>query len=158
MNAIFEDFVTTGLKEALREYGGEVKPQYRDWLGKSRQLPIRPDITWWRHNECVAIAEAKYKRIATTQYPNADAYQMLAYCTALKRSRGFLIYAKQSGEENTNTKIKNADVTLAVRTLDVVLEPADLLLAVKELAREIGDSDAEIDDVSDVIPGEFAVA
>ena len=47
----------------------------------------------------VAVFDAKYKlEGASSGYPNADAYQMLAYCTALRRHQGFLVYAKDSGE------------------------------------------------------------
>jgi 5-methylcytosine-specific restriction enzyme subunit McrC len=137
MNIIFEDFVTTAISEALSKYRGQVKAQHRDWLDRTRHLPIRPDITFWRGQSCVAIADAKYKRIASTQYPNADGYQMLAYCTALKQPRGYLIYAAQSGEEPSNTFVRNANIAIAVRTLDVALEPSDLLSAVDALADEI---------------------
>ena len=69
--------------------------------------------------------------------PNADAYQMLAYCTALRLPRGFLVYAKDSGEEARIHEVRNGGCTIEVRTLDVELEPEPLLEQVEALAREV---------------------
>ena len=69
--------------------------------------------------------------------PNADAYQMLAYCTALSLKRGFLIYAKDAGEKPATHHIRNAAAVIEVRTLDVEVEPELLLRHVDVLADEI---------------------
>src|SRR5262249_8633664 len=83
MNKVFEDFVSVAVREAMRPFGGEVRAQWRGWLDRDRQLVIKPDITWWSGERCLAIADAKYKALELKSMPNADAYQMLAYCTAL---------------------------------------------------------------------------
>jgi 5-methylcytosine-specific restriction enzyme subunit McrC len=69
--------------------------------------------------------------------PNADAYQMLAYCIALGIPRGFLVYAKQSGRGVTDHVIKRHGYVVSVRSVDVELEPKALLDQVAGLAAEV---------------------
>jgi 5-methylcytosine-specific restriction enzyme subunit McrC len=142
MNKVFEDFVSVALRESMRQAGGEVRPQWSDWLDDQRRLGIRPDITWWAGNTCLAVADAKYKALELKGMPNADAYQMLAYCTALHLTRGFLVYAKDSGEHARSHQVRNSDCVIEVRTLDVEAEPKDLLRQVDTLAGEIRKSTA----------------
>src|SRR4029077_907441 len=101
MNRVFEDFVGVALTEAFRPIGGEVRLQHPDRLDSDLRaaLPIQPDITWWRRTQCLAVIDAKYKSIVNRTMPNADAYQMLAYCIALDRRRGFVVYAQDYGEK-----------------------------------------------------------
>jgi 5-methylcytosine-specific restriction endonuclease McrBC regulatory subunit McrC len=42
----------------------------------------------------VAVIDAKYKAEKPAGYPNADLYQLLAYCTILGLRSGHLVYAK----------------------------------------------------------------
>ena len=42
MNAVFEDFLTTALREALREYGGEVRAQWTGVLDVEEGIRIQP--------------------------------------------------------------------------------------------------------------------
>jgi 5-methylcytosine-specific restriction enzyme subunit McrC len=137
MNRVFEDFVTIALREAMQPYGGTVKEQWTGSLDHHRQLPIRPDITWWAGTTCLAVADAKYKALELKGMPNSDAYQMLAYCTALGLGRGFLVYAHESGEEPRSHNVLNTTCVIEVRTLDVEKKPADLLEQVRGLAEEI---------------------
>jgi 5-methylcytosine-specific restriction enzyme subunit McrC len=142
MNKVFEDFVSVALSESMQPFGGDVRSQWSGWLDHQRQLAIRPDITWWAGDACLAIADAKYKALELRGMPNADAYQMLAYCTALRLRRGFLVYAKDSGEEARIHDVRNSKCTIEVRTLDVELEPEQLLAQVQTLAKEIAASAA----------------
>jgi 5-methylcytosine-specific restriction enzyme subunit McrC len=137
MNRVFEDFVSTSLREALQVYGGEVQFQNTLKLDEDGQIPIRPDVIWQRSGRARAVIDAKYKALRPTGMPNADAYQMLAYCTALALRRGFLVYAKDSGEKTRNLTIKNIDCEIRIRTLDVERHPEQLLQEVAALAREI---------------------
>ena len=50
-----------------------------------------------------------HKALRPAGLPNADAYQMLAYCTALNLNQGYLVDAKDSGEETRNLTLKNVD-------------------------------------------------
>ncbi len=137
MNKVFEDFVTVALREAMQSSGGGVRAQWTGWLDHERGLGIRPDITWWLDDRCVAVVDAKYKSIELKGMPNADAYQMLAYCTALDLPRGFLVYAKDSGEPARRHSVRNSGCVIEVRTLDVEAEPEPLLAQVERLARDI---------------------
>ncbi len=109
MNKVFEDFVTTALRESMVRFGGELRAQWRGRLDIERQLQIIPDLTWWVHGSCAAVADAKYKALTPSGMPNADAYQMLAYCTALTLERGFLIYAADAGEQVKNPSCAELD-------------------------------------------------
>jgi 5-methylcytosine-specific restriction enzyme subunit McrC len=142
MNKVFEDFVSVALRESMQPFGGEVRSQWSGWLDKQRRLGIRPDITWWAGDACLAVADAKYKALELRGMPNADAYQMLAYCIALGLPRGYLVYAKDSGEEARIHQVRNSDCTINVRMLDVGLEPEPLLAQVEMLAAEIATSRA----------------
>ena len=137
MNKVFEDFVSIALRESMQRFGGEIRAQWSSWLDHQDQLGIRPDLTWWSGARCLAVADAKYKALSYKAMPNADAYQMLAYCTALGLPRGYLVYANDSGEEPRNHLIRNAECVLMVRTLDVEREPDDLLRQVDFLADEV---------------------
>jgi 5-methylcytosine-specific restriction enzyme subunit McrC len=108
-----------------------------DHLDADETLRLEPDITWWREARCEAVIDAKYKSLVERKtMPNADAYQMLAYCIALDLPRGFLIYAK--GEEAPRTHVvKRHPYEIEVHALDVEAEPAALLSQVEELAADI---------------------
>ena len=142
LDKVFEDFVSTALKEALRPYGGEVRFQHPDRLDDHdpAALRLKHDITWWSAGRCLAVIDAKHKSIAHRTMPNADAYQMLAYCTALKQRQGFLVYAKDSGQQERRHVIRNSPYTINVRTLDIENEPEALLAQVDQLANELAAS------------------
>jgi 5-methylcytosine-specific restriction enzyme subunit McrC len=144
MNKVFEDFVTIALREAMLPFGGVVREQWSGSLDYQRQLGIRPDITWWTGATCLAVADAKYKALELKGMPNADAYQMLAYCTALGLGRGFLVYAKDSSQQPRSHAVLNSSCVIEVRTLDVEAEPKDLLKQVGLLADEIRTSAAAL--------------
>lgn len=138
MNKVFEDFLSTALRSALERHGGEVRLQdRRERLDLGGAIRLIPDITWWRGSRCLAVIDAKYKRLIDARFPNADAYQMLGYCTALELSRGYLVYAKDAGEVARTHVVKHVGVELAVRTVDVEHEPDSLLASVEQLAGEI---------------------
>lgn len=79
-----EDFVTVALREALASaYGGRVDDQNQNYFDEARQVRLRPDIVWKIRGSAVAVIDAKYKAEKPAGYPNADLYQLLAYCTVL---------------------------------------------------------------------------
>lgn len=137
MNRVFEDFVSVALREGLRPYGGHVGFQRGSHLDVGHALPIRPDITWGSVGRPLAVIDAKYKSIANATMPNADAYQMLAYCIAYKRPSGFVVYAHDSGEQPRQHTIRHSGHVIDVRTLDVSKEPDELLDDVAGLAEDI---------------------
>lgn len=83
------------------------------------------------------MIDAKHKPLTDARFPNADAYQMLACCTALQLDRGFLIYAKDAVAQRRDHTITHAGKTIHVRAIDLEREPRDILHGVEELAAEI---------------------
>jgi 5-methylcytosine-specific restriction enzyme subunit McrC len=82
----------------------------------------------------VIVADAKYKAEgAAGRYPNADKYQMLAYCTVLGVQRAWLIYA-QGRSVATARRIRGSDVEIVEWPLDLSTSSADLLAQVDALA------------------------
>ena len=142
MNKVFEDFVSVALREAMQQFGGEVRAQWSGWLDHQRQLGIRPDITWWSGDSCRAVVDAKYKALQVQGMPNADAYQMLAYCTALRLPRGFLVYADDGGDMSRSHAVRNGGCVIEIETLDVESGPEQLLKQVDALAHEVASAPA----------------
>jgi 5-methylcytosine-specific restriction enzyme subunit McrC len=138
MNKVFEDFLSTALTDAMARYGGAVQLQYsRRYLDREQALRLRPDITWWRRGRVRAIVDAKYKRLVDVRFPNADAYQMLAYCTAFGLPQGFLVYARDAEQRSRLHHIEAAGTEIKVRAVNVERQPEDVLGQVDELATEI---------------------
>ena len=119
MPSVFESFLTVALADALERFGGEVRAQYRTALDEDDEVVMRPDITWWRDGCCRAVVDAKYKRVSGSSEPNADVYQMLAYCTRLGLDEGWLVYADLDGGSPTSRRIRKAGVTVYVVAIDL---------------------------------------
>jgi 5-methylcytosine-specific restriction enzyme subunit McrC len=138
MNKVFEDFLSTALTDAMARYGGAVQLQYsRRYLDQERALRLKPDITWWKRGRVRAIIDAKYKSLVDFRFPNADAYQMLAYCMAFGLPQGFLVYARDAEQRSRLHHIEAAGTEIKVRAVDVERQPDDVLGQVDELAAEI---------------------
>ena len=138
MNKVFEDFLSTALTDAMARYGGAVQLQYnRRYLDHEQALRLKPDITWWKRGRVRAIVDAKYKRLVDVRFPNADAYQMLAYCTAFGLPQGFLVYARDAEQRSRLHHIEAAGTVIKVRAVNVERQPEDVLGQVDELAAEI---------------------
>jgi len=134
MAKVFEDFVTTALREALYGQPGRTDGQYRSRLDVQRTIPIRPDVVHLIGRRPVAVFDAKYKlEDASSGYPNADVYQMLAYCTALELDRGWLVYAQGTAPREP-LRVRNTSIDVIRYWLDLTTGPADLLRQVSKLA------------------------
>ena len=134
MNNVFEKYVEAELRSALEVYGGRVHGQRRTHLDEADTVLLKPDVTWWSGNECLAVVDAKYKRTTSDDYPNADAYQMLAYCTRLSLRRGVLVYADLDGKAGDSTIVRNADIEIVVTALDIGGSIEELRLSATKLA------------------------
>ena len=145
MNRVFEDFLSTALREALRPHGGEVRLQARAALDHGGHLPIRPDVAWYVDGVPRAVVDAKHKALRPAAMPNADAYQMLAYCTALGLGRGYLVYAKDSNERVRDLAVKNVECEICVRAVDISRAPEHLLQQVDGLVGELVEAVPEAD-------------
>ena len=140
MNKVFEDFLTVALAASLERRGGRLEPQRATHLDSGRSIRVLPDLTWLAHGSARAVIDAKYKRLADRRFPNADAYQMLAYCTALELDRGYLVYAKDEGATDRDHAIEHAGIVVHVRAIDVERPPTRVLEAVDTLAGAIAEA------------------
>lgn len=92
--AVFEDFVAAGVSRYASAHGGEVISQHVSDLDLVGRVTIKPDLIWCCGGRVRAVFDAKYKIIKNDAFPNADVYQMLAYCIRHNVSEGHLIYAE----------------------------------------------------------------
>jgi 5-methylcytosine-specific restriction enzyme subunit McrC len=140
MPALFEDFVTVALREALvTEFGGRVDGQDRHYLDQAARVVLRPDIVWKVRGSPVAVIDAKYKAEKPAGYPNADLYQLLAYCTVLGLREGHLVYAK-GNEEPARHVIRQSGTEIFCHALDLSQSPDALLGQIRDLAQLIASS------------------
>jgi 5-methylcytosine-specific restriction enzyme subunit McrC len=136
MNEIFESFVFAALGESFRAYGGELRPHVAGYLDAAEAaLKLAPDITWWRNDECLALIDAKYKSLVDRKtMPNADAYQMVAYCIGFGLDKGFLVYAKDQGKMTRSYVVKTHNYEIDVRAIDLEAEPESVLAQIDTIA------------------------
>lgn len=143
MPKLFEDFVITALREALvATFGGRVQGQERNYLDEAGQVILRPDIVWKVRGSTIAVIDAKYKAEKPAGYPNADLYQLLAYCTVLGLPRGHLVYAK-GNEEPARHVVRRAGVEILCHAVDLSLPPDLLINQMHKLARTIASTRPE---------------
>ncbi|MDP9250260.1 MAG: McrC family protein [Chloroflexota bacterium] len=136
LNAVFENWLTTALRVALRPFGGVLRAQWPGHLDIGRRIRLRPDLVWERGGFPVAVIDAKYKALRPAAYPHADLYQMLAYCTVLGLRLGRLVYA--AGEEQPlRHAIRRTNTTIETWTLDLSKPIRALLADVEGLAVSI---------------------
>jgi len=137
MPRLFEDFVTVALTEELRQYGGRAdKPMV--FLDDDRLVRMIPDLVWWRNGTPTAVIDAKYKAEKPAGFPDADLYQVLAYCTALNLPRGHLVYAR-GNEQPARYVVRHCGIEIVCHALDLDRPPPVLLEQVRHVAREIAD-------------------
>ncbi|NIL50952.1 restriction endonuclease [Streptomyces sp. 2BBP-J2] len=134
MNQLFEDFVTVALREALRGSGHLARFQDAHHLDEADAIRMKPDFVLYGPDSTpCAVADAKYKAEKPGGYPDADLYQMLAYCTALGLRDGHLVYAKGNAGHATH-RVRHAGIVLHQHALDLDQNPAGLLADVAEVA------------------------
>jgi 5-methylcytosine-specific restriction enzyme subunit McrC len=134
MNHLFEKYVEAELRRTLEGSGGRVDGQRATYMDEADTVLMKPDVTWWSGDRCLAVIDAKYKRTTSDDYPNADAYQMLAYCTRLGLRRGLLVYADIDGEASGPTVIRNAGIEIVATALDISGSIEDLRSSAAALA------------------------
>ena len=136
MNAVFEWFIRVALREALRldirTFPPAARGHHPVQLDKDGTIRLEPDLSWWTGDRCMFIGDCKYKKTDDT-IPNADAYQMLAYLTALQLTHGLLVYA--AGEDVPHDiSIPLAGKHILIRTIDISQAPNDILTQIADLA------------------------
>jgi len=147
---VFEDFVTTALTETLRQYPGVTRAQYPSWLDVPRagrtkgEIPMNIDIAHLVGGKPEIVFDAKYKVADSSgNYPNADHYQMLAYCTALGLERGWLVYARGTAGPTTR-QVRNSQTRIVEYPLALDASPRELLQQVAILSHEAWNSRHEL--------------
>jgi 5-methylcytosine-specific restriction enzyme subunit McrC len=136
MATIFEDFVTVGIREAMSPFGGQSRLQYETHLDDGKSVPIRPDYVWLNQQRPCLVVDAKYKAEKPSGFPQADLYQMHAYCTVLGLPVGHLIYAK-GNEDSHEHVVKRAGTRIIAHTLDLAASPSEILAQLTTLTREM---------------------
>jgi 5-methylcytosine-specific restriction enzyme subunit McrC len=136
MAKVFETFVTRVLTDALQAIDGRVAAQWRGHLDVARAVDIRPDVVWLRAGKPAAVLDVKYKAEKPEGYPNADAYQALAYATALGLPAAHLVYAKGEAVARTHV-VLHSGVEITTHAVDLDLPPADLVASLHSLANGI---------------------
>ncbi|SFL06651.1 5-methylcytosine-specific restriction enzyme subunit McrC [Streptosporangium canum] len=134
---VFEDFVTVALREALADSDGHCVLQATGYLDERDAIRMAPDFVWYAEDGTpLAVADAKYKAERPKGFPDADLYQMLAYCTALNLREGHLVYAKGDAPHAAH-RVRHAGITLHQHALELDQPPAGLLAEVQALARRL---------------------
>lgn len=136
LSTIFEDFVVTALAEELQARHGRVLRNYPCHLDRDRAVRMKPDLVWRVNGQPVAVVDAKYKPEKPSGYPDADLYQVLAYCTALNLPHGHLVYARGNAEPKRHI-VWSTGIEIVCHALDLTLPPAKLLAQIGDLADEL---------------------
>lgn len=137
MAALFETFVRTAMREALRSDGRRFPPGHECpplHLDARRSVRLYPDLSHWPRGACKFVGDAKYKRNTATGH-NADLYQLLAYATAAGLDDATLVYAFGPPEPRTHS-VAGTAVRLHVRHVDLSAPPAALLAQIASLTSE----------------------
>ncbi|MEU0482662.1 hypothetical protein ABZ260_26190 [Streptosporangium sp. NPDC006013] len=135
MARVFEDFVTVALREALADSGGHCALQATHHLDERQAIRMVPDFVWHADDgPPLAVADAKYKAEKPAGFPDADLYQMLAYCIALNLPEGHLIYAKGNAPHAAH-RVRHARITIHQHALELDQPPAGILAEIEALAR-----------------------
>jgi 5-methylcytosine-specific restriction enzyme subunit McrC len=134
MNVVYENFVVRALEPHVAVAGTRWTHHPAGLhLDEEQVFLIEPDALWaTAAGEPLLVVDAKYKTIA--QGLVDDAYQMLAYCTALGLRRGVLIYAGATPQRH---RIRNTTTEIVIACLDPRGEPAEIEARVATLAAEL---------------------
>lgn len=137
MARVFEDFVTVALSEALTGDAGHTGRHHSHYLDERQVIRMIPDLTWYVDDGTpMAVVDAKYKAEKPQGFPDADLYQMLAYCTALDLAVGHLVYARGNAPHAAH-RVRHAQITIHQHALDLDQPPAGLLAEVRALAAHL---------------------
>ncbi|MBF6169840.1 McrC family protein [Nocardia blacklockiae] len=131
---VFEDFVTVALRDALADRGGHSVLQATHHLDERNAIRMVPDFVYYAADGTpLAVADAKYKAEKPAGFPDADLYQMLAYCTALNLPEGHLVYARGNVPRRAH-RIKHTGVVIHQHVLDLEQPPTGLLHDIRAVA------------------------
>lgn len=136
MNLLYEQFLTVALRDALGG-GLELTSQWARHLDLDGRVTIRPDLAVLFGETALVIADAKYKLSSGPEQGHTDLYQMLAYCTAERVSRGVLIYPLWEGASTTTVRVRNSPVEIERFAIDLGGSIAAMQSEVRRLASRL---------------------
>ena len=138
MNTAFERFVRHSLRAALGVDNGTFPDRPpRTRLDEAGVVPLRPDLCLLRDRRVLWVGDAKYKRLPSGAFRNADLYQLLAYAVALNLPGGTLIYAADEGVNAAEHVVVRVSKRLSVVALDLSAPPAKVLQQIGAIADRI---------------------
>lgn len=123
--AVFEGFVEHEVRRSAARFGGSITGQHVAALDVDGKVEIRPDIVWTLDGRVRAVVDAKYKAEKPSGFPNADIYQMLAYCIRHEVPNGHLVYAA-GNEDAARYTIVQSGTTIICHALDLDGSPDEI--------------------------------
>jgi 5-methylcytosine-specific restriction enzyme subunit McrC len=138
MNDVFEQFVRSALRMALSvdvKRFPERAPSLQ--LDEAELIPLKPDLCLVEDQRITWVGDAKYKRLPSGTYKNADLYQLLAYVIATGLSSGTLVYAADEGVSMAEHVVLQAGKRLHVIALDLSAPPVAIRRQIGVLADRI---------------------
>jgi 5-methylcytosine-specific restriction enzyme subunit McrC len=137
MNLVFERFVFTALRNALnlsqREFRRGVSSHL--FLAEDSRIELKPDLSWWKGDQCVFVGDAKYK-VPASDIPNADVYQALAYTVGADLPGAILVYP--AGERDPGTyRIPYVNRTVEIACVDLSSPPHQLVAQMADVADRV---------------------
>ena len=137
MPKVFERFVTVALSDTLAGRGGRCELQEPLYLDEQNAIKMYPDFVRYADSgRPIAVVDAKYKVERPQGYPDADLYQILAYCVALGLPEGHLVYAKGNAA-HAEHRVRHAGIVIHQHALDLDQPPVGLLAEIQALAARL---------------------
>lgn len=141
MERLFERYLTRGLIRVLSDEANvdiEVQPSrtVSEPAGNQPDLVMRPDLLVRRRGNQALIVDAKWKMLTGSPLVTEDAYQMLAYMTALGVPCAVLVYPGKRDRRWAYT-LQATPLTIEIRTLRITGTPAQCERSVRRLARSV---------------------
>jgi len=136
MNSLFERFVAA-LVTTHRPGDGHAVAQTHRHLDIENAIAIRPDLILRRSGVETLIADTKYKNIDDTRPADADFYQMVSYCLSQNVARGVLVYPTRGGAPDRSFTIRNAQITVHTRFVNLDVPAANFAAMCAEMAARI---------------------
>ncbi|MER5778912.1 restriction endonuclease [Streptomyces sp. NPDC002039] len=145
MNRLFEDFVTVGLREALREHGLTARLQDPHHLDTAESVRMRPDLVVRTGDgrTPVAVVDAKYKVVKADGHLNDDLYQALAYAAVLGLGEAHLVYAAGRVPLRVH-EVRGAGIRLYQHSLDLSCPAEGLLSELERIAGQLAGTEARL--------------
>lgn len=136
LNKVFEWFVGDLIADAAAKMGLALREQDPSrTLDEGGAITLQPDFVLYRHRDPVAVLDAKFKRLESPSLPNADAYQLLAYCSGYRIPSATLIYAQDDAGEPRRRHVISGGPVLCVEALDLRASPDAIAAQVERIVR-----------------------